>query len=635
MIGAHRMKLSTKDLKENGKVIVFTIVKSIAILICAAFLGFFLLVLAYKIPVNPEKVASTRANWGQMGWSPHVAKRYENYTCYFDTFEVGVLDDGTDKIIIGYSLNNGNDSLVKRSAQMFGYGRYWHGYVTVVRPLFYFIDYWDFNLLNGMAQIAVALLLALLVWKETEKMRYPMAVLSSYLLLMPVALAASLQFSPVFYVSFLGSIAVVLAKDYLCKRDRLILFFLGMGIIVCYYDFLTYPLLAWAFPLCWYLVVSKDSTEGRRLFDVITTAISWTFGYVGMFLMKWIILYAVCGSEIYEECNTSGRAASLISALTGDLCVVKQTYTRFGTLFTNWRHYMYLGFIAILLAWLLWAVYNKFRFNWRVRRETIPFLLIMFASPAWYYVFASHTAIHHFFTYRTYGASILAMMLFLSGCVDTTERNRDFKKWNWKAMIALGICICIGFASTLLAKMNVNVLNGGMYQNLHIVPGDVFETDFYASFGEIKEFGVCALEEGMSEGTLRYKIFDEDLLYEVEFPVEEFCAKTYSTQYVDWFFEPGKPYRMEVTVEGNPEGIDLLVTEPGNMPLSEYRNSSMNQEALGEIQLLGGMIYKTIVVSRREKLILSFLVGCFLFMLGEGLVNQFDFNEFFEKNKKI
>ena len=77
---------------------------------------------------------------------------------------------------------------------------------------------------------------------------------------------------------------------------------------------------------------------------------------------------------------------------------------------------------------------------------------------------------------------------------------------------------------------------------------------------------------------------------------------------------------MSISVSGNRSGVDLLMTFEGEMPLDEYRNSSLNGVGLGEVQLLGSIVYNATVRSRAARLYLAFLTGIYLWMFGEALL---------------
>lgn len=607
----------------KAKKICSTLIKLFAILFIATALGLLLLILAYSIPVNPETSESTFKHFSEIGWNPKASLRYEQRVSYFDTFEPDVLNDGTDRIILTYSFDESHMPILEKAITMFGYGRYWHGYVVLLRPIFHFVDYWDFFLLNGMFQVSIVFILGILVWKRTLELRYPLAVMTSYLLLMPITLALSLQYTPVFYIAFLGSVVVVAMNGFLCQRDRIYLFFAILGILTCYFDFLTYPLLTWAFPLCWYLVVrGKVLTVLRKYVDVILTALTWIFGYVGFFLTKWLLIYVIYGRETLDAMDST-EAFSHLKVVDDALKVSKQTYNRFDAIYTNWRHYMFVGFVAIVLLWILWALILRIRYNWKIQAQSLPFWVITFSGAAWCFVFTGHTAIHHLFTYRVLAAGILAFVLFLCENARVSAAPPE-KMFRLKIWTSLALCLAAGWGITSFAKENVYVFNGGENQAIRLAPGEQFDCSFYATFDEIRQLGLCVASLDDLDGVIHVSLQGESIAYETDFPIEYYRDSTYTTNYVEWMrLRPGTEYHMSVSVRENKSGVDLLMTDDGNMPLNEYRNSSLNGTSLGEIQLLGGIVYNTTVRSRAARMYLTFLMGIYLWMFGESLFCEY------------
>lgn len=557
-----------------------------------------------------------------MGWNPKASLRYEQYTSHFDTFEPDVLNDGTDTIILTNTFDESEIPILKKAITMFEYGRYWHGYVAILRPAFYFVDYWDFLLLNGMLQVTIVFMLGILVWKQTQELRYPLAVVTSYLLLMPITLALSLQYTPVFYIAFLGSVAAVAMNGFLCQKDRIYLFFAILGILTCYFDFLTYPLLTWAFPLCWYLVVrGKKLTILRKYIDVMLTALTWIFGYIGLFLTKWLLVYVIYGRETLDAIYPA-KAFSYLSVVDDAIKVSKQTYNRFDAIYTNWRHYMFGGFVIIILLWLLWALISRIRYNWKIQVQSLPFWVITFSGVAWCFVFTGHTAVHHLYTYRVLAASILAFILFLceNARISAAPPERGLRLKIWTSLI---LCLAAGWGITSFAKENVNMFDGGDFQAVRLAPGEQFDCAFYAAFDEIRQLGLCVASIDDLDGVLHVSLQGESIEYETDFPIECYGDSTYAINNVEWtHLQPGTEYRMSISVRENKSGVDLLMTHDGNMPLDEYRDSCLNGTSLGEIQLLGNVLYNTTVRSGGARMYLTFLMGIYLWMSGESLLCQ-------------
>lgn len=597
------MKPSSNILKQ--------ILKFIVVYAAFIFMAYILLVIAYTIPVNPVSKESTYAYINNLGWDPLVNNRYEAYVSRFNTFEPGVLNDSTDKIILNYSYCEPEISPVYQAANMNGYGRYWHGYVIILRVLFRFINYWDIPLLNGMLQIMLVIILCMLVQREIGQFRYVIAVATSYLLLMPVALAFSLQFAPVFYLSFIGSI-IVLAFPKVREPKNILMFFFILGMLTAYFDFFTYFLLVWAYPICWYLILEKDSPNHKSpkpITIVISSAIIWSVGFVMMYPPKWLILYLVCGKEAFVAGNI-GEGFILFGDLAQNLMNSKETYSRFGNLYTNWRHYMYIGYEIIILGWCFWGLYRRIRYGFNPDKREMPLMVVTLSAPVWYLVFYAHSATHHFFTYRDYAASIVAFILFIcvssNECSDKKESKRAF------TIVSLMMATIIGWFLCSFSGEHFTRFNGGENENYLLRENDVLEFTFTPSYKMIKNFGIIALPTDDLAGEVIVRLSGDETDYELKIPVSDFGISAYQALYTDWKLKPGASYNLSVSLTDNTSGINLLMTPQGTTPFPEYYNATLNGQPLGATHPLGQIVYFTSVVSKKSHLFLALIQGFYM-----------------------
>ena len=171
----------------------------------------------------------------------------------------------------------------------------------------------------------------------------------------------------------------------------------------------------------------------------------------------------------------------------------------------------------------------------------------------------------------------------------------------------------IGFAASRLAKEDLPTLNGGENTELLISEGDLAEFEFTPSIGMIKGFGFCIHTNESSDGNLHIALYDNDVMYTTQtIPLAKYSQQSYTPLLVDWKLTPGKQYMMKVSITDNPSGIHLLVTPEGVKPQTEYGNAFLNQEYLGDIAPLSGIIYRGNIQTLPTKLYLSLCCGTFV-----------------------
>lgn len=617
-------------MREKIKSFSFDLLKCIFILLAAGIIGIFLLALAYCIPVNPETKESSLAYSYLMGWAPLANNRYTQCKTFFTSYEVGILDDTTDRIILEDCFNDGEQAAIVRATDMNNYGRYWHGYVAILRPIFYFIDYWDLLLINGFGQLFVMGCVGYAVYKVTQKKRYLLAFFCSCAFLTPMATAVSLQYSPVFYISMLGSLFCLCRAEWILEKKRRYYLFLILGILTCYFDFLTYPLLSFAFPFCWLMVAADAKLDCRSRWKLLFGGgISYVIGWGGFFAVKWLVQAVILGPEILKD-GLSAVLFRMDGSLDEEIMLLHQTYNQIDTLYNNFRHFLFPLFVLFLLAWIIIFACCFLRRGLQMKTEQLIYTAVTLTSIAWYLILHNHTSIHHLFTYRIYGASLLGFMLFVCGYMGDRADSRVAWKDYLKRGIVLGLCFGVGLGASRLAKEDMANLNGGENTEFPLAEGELLEFDFTPSIENIRGFGFCVKTAGSEDGIISIGLYDgETLCGEMSVPICIYEGSTFSWRYTDWELQPGKLYCMRVSVQNNDKGIILLVTPEGEKPQQEYGRAFFNGKQLPDIAPLSGIVYRGHLQTIPVKL---YLAGCVAAFLLVWMLSIKTFVRSFQKN---
>ena len=608
------------------------ILKCLLTLLIGAVLGTVLLILAFLIPIDEDKARE----------SFDIIVTEDSYAAVpvlgdfsgmsLQSYKPGVLDGSSDEIMIFTALDffSEDHNALTRSMNMYNgymginYAYYWHGYVIILRPLLNMISLADLRFINGLLQMFLIFALAKKIWQKKGKI-YCVVMFTSYILLMPIALMFSLQFTWVFYIGILSAYLLICKSEWAEEKQRYIVIFFVIGMLTSYFDMLTYPLFTWGIPLLWWLMV-RDSDQGRRkwLTEVIASGISWVLGYGIFWGLKWCLGTIILKENIIESAFNeiflrSGMEESL--SLSG----------RFQAVYTNWKHYEYLIYALILLVWLVWGIVRGFRKGWYTGNKVYSYLLIGVSSAVWYFVLANHTFEHHFFTYRILNVSILA---FLAIWVESFDRaGTGYEIVQKKMLFKIAAFLLIGIASVgcaFLARDDVWATNG--YASYHSVPistEDVLSVNFHPTFPRIKEFGICVKpqkEEGMIEITL---LDGEDTVEQDYYSLEGWGAEAYHTIPVDWKLSANKDYVMQLRLIDNDKTADVLVTDPEEMLLGEYGVLQLNGEDIAG-QIIAGIIYWHYPTSRKMQL---FLTLTWVGILSCAALALFDLYEFLRKRR--
>lgn len=173
-----------------------------------------------------------------------------------------------------------------REVSVHRYTRYWGGYLIFLKPLLSVMNYQQIRILNQILQIGVILLLILLL-KRSGCGWFILPLLITLGLLPLLVNAQSLTYSDVFYITMGGSCALVLKWKRWRGSEKLLFFFLILGILTSFFDFLTYPLVSFGIPICLYFCLEPDNSFLSSLKTLTFSGFAWSLGYAGMWSGKW------------------------------------------------------------------------------------------------------------------------------------------------------------------------------------------------------------------------------------------------------------------------------------------------------------------------------------------------------------
>ncbi len=580
------------------------LLKTAGMMLAGVFSGAVLLSLAFLVPVNETNRSASYAIIEKEGWYPAIPIVSASLDTWFHSFLPGVLDGSTDTIMLQTALEPDEANVLRAAMDMNQYDYYWHGYVTVLRPLLALFDYGEIRVLNSMGQLLLVFLLCLWLWRK-KGMPYALLMLTSYFLLMPMAMPFSLQYSWVFYITA-GCLVYLFCGDRARRLSGIKLYgvFLAVGMLTSFFDLLTYPLYTWGVPVIWWLLLQErgrqetdqsapaqskqdeyESGRGELYYvkQVIVTGLWWILGYAGMWLGKFVLGSLILGRNIFESAfyevgfrlGAAGEPFGLAD--------------RLDALYVNWKHYEYKLYVLLLAVWLLVIVVYTLKKGVRGNVLNKALALAGVSPIVWYFALANHTAGHHFFTYRIYGIAVLAVLAILIGSVnndcylDGRRRLRILCVWAVCGIAACGL--------SLLAREEIAVTNGDRaYRQAALREETVCEMRFTPSFPTVKRIGLCIGTEAR-EGVCKLVLWNgETALYEEEILLSAYEESTWADIPVDWKLERGRDYILRVSIENADGEVWLFVTADQDMPLSEYGEVWMDEYAQGG-QVLSGLTY--------------------------------------------
>lgn len=418
--------------------IIKTLWRGIIIVIISVIIGGILMVGTYHLPTQLmfSNVKKSIPLYTQEGLYPNWTGRKDS----------ALLDNFTDAIMLarviypvskskmkdamlnpGYNYKNCNpvQSLIEqlnetKNFMMGNYPRYWHGYLVVLKPLTMFFDIANIRLLNMLLQMIIVAYLTSVLGSTYGK-GYGLSLFLSYLLLNPVSLSMSFQYSSVFYVTSLVSV-FLLNKIKICMRESNALYlFLISGILTAFFDLLTYPLASLGIPLVIFLIALNHNHKLKKLKTavkcVIIPSVFWGIGYAGMYIGKWLLAWHLTGYNVVAD------ALSQLTYRMSHHTNVHEGNKIFGpikTILNNFQVVFHEPIVIVLVIALLVSLWKLYKMTSSTKIHNYCNLryslsIVMLYPLFWYSVFCNHSFNHTWFTYRA-----LSVFIFAFGSIVTT-----------------------------------------------------------------------------------------------------------------------------------------------------------------------------------------------------------------------
>ena len=412
-------------------------IKTVLIILVSAVLGYLLLMGSFCIPdgrIQQNTEISAEQFHEAMLKSGELQERFPNWSLQQDFFE--------DEIILMQAAYYGNEPVLEKVNMIYYYMidsvgnpgslwehyangvkfdvrneylRYWHGYIIVLRPLLNFFDYNSIIIINAVCQILLTALFLYLLWRKGYR-DVILPYLIGYGILMPVITWRTLQYSSCLYVMLFACIMLA-AFDKRMKSMAPYLF-LMTGILLAYFDLLTYPVLTLAVPMALYLRICVDDNRMDNLRNIIINSVMWGVGYIGMWFCKGVMMAAVTRStKVFNVLidNVKFRMSNSTEDGGGGSFSVAQM------LYLNLRRFINSPFIIVAVIFLAYCLVRCLigmrKGNIKLKESVLIlllFMLIAFMPFAWYIVTVNHSSVHCWYTNKAMVSSVFAACLGMS-----------------------------------------------------------------------------------------------------------------------------------------------------------------------------------------------------------------------------
>lgn len=335
----------------------------------------------------------------------HYAKDRE-YGTYVDDYTNNM------KMLIAYRLNEQSilspAGYIEEIDYTYDYGRYWHGYSILLRPLMLIFN---MNQIQTVYNIILTLSIIVLLVQlfKRKQFAFIMAFLSAFYLTNMWMCFLDLQHFNCIFIATLACNIILKFPKFTNKYKGQIFFVIG--VLVQFFDFLTFETLTLSLPLlCIILISEKKNTIKDYLSIILNTCVSWIFGYGLMFLTKCVSYICVKGVDAIDMLSYK-LTERIIGSNVGQEYTIKDVFITNlfcikGLTFENIPYIVTILMIMIVLY--IYFVYGIPDFN-----ASIAMLLTIIIPFMRLVVIREHSATHAPFAYHALFSSIIVIFYII------------------------------------------------------------------------------------------------------------------------------------------------------------------------------------------------------------------------------
>lgn len=344
-------------------------------------------------------------------------EKEELYPVYLFDTDAALMDNFMDGIMINSCyISDTYNSKIKAAFDNNGYPRYWNGYLLTLRPILTQFTYQQTRYISMFALLIVFCFCFSGIQQRLSSAAafgFAVSIIACFL----VFVGESLQYFSVFMILFI-TLSIILYVPYfqIPSNSALLLFVAGM--ITNFFDMLTAPLLTLGVPLVGLLGIwnrnNISDTLLRRIKQILSHSFSWGLGYALCWMSKWALSSLILGVNVFEDAmKTANFRVNGSDEIPLDR--ISMFRLNFDTYFFAKGHKPAVLLLAVLLVLIVLLVFSHKK-DWKT--AFVSYFLVAAFPYVWYLVFANHSQLHYFYTYRIQAITLFALIAWLSDAID-------------------------------------------------------------------------------------------------------------------------------------------------------------------------------------------------------------------------
>ena len=347
------------------------------------------------------------------------------YPVYLFATDASILDNFMDGLMVdSCRVSDSYSSIVEAAFDNNGYPRYWNGYLLTLRPTMTQFTYHQIRYISMFLLLAAFSFCFSGIHKNLNAVvavGFAISMIACFL----VFIGESLQYFSVFMILFLTLLFILYVPFFQYPSNSALLLF-AAGMITNFFDMLTSPLLTLGIPLILILCLyTRDSSNTPsflyRIRLVITHSVAWGVGYALCWVSKWGIGTLATGKNIFEDAmKTAKFRVEGSEAIPLDRSLMFRL--NFETYFFSKGHKPAVFIFLLILGLILFLIKNH-KSDWK---ETVLSFCMIAAFPyIWFFVFANHSQLHYFYTYRIQAITLFSVFAALGCGLERTKNAQN------------------------------------------------------------------------------------------------------------------------------------------------------------------------------------------------------------------
>lgn len=343
-------------------------------------------------------------------------------TVYQDMYVESNMQTEENYIIQDQLIRTVNNNI----SESFEYARYWHGYVAFLRPLLIFLNFNEIRALSTGLLAFLALIALMLLYKRI-KFKYCFVIILALLCSEYFIMGFTLQGLMTFVISMISTIIICIRFD---KIKNIGLYFFSIGMVTCYFDLLTHPLITLGIPMIIYLLIKQEKGKislKEAIKIIVKNTLLWGMGWIITNLTKWIIVDILYNRNLIYK--------SIMQFIFRSLGTSEENLAWYMGLSNNWnwafRHT--LMFFTTLIFYVIYTLIRNYKNITINVKQAIPYLMISFMPIAWFMVMVNHTWFHFWFTWRNLILFYIGIGIFLLKLFGEKVETEKTEKVNEKS----------------------------------------------------------------------------------------------------------------------------------------------------------------------------------------------------------